>query len=104
MTEYQRRTPNRPGPANLRPPERAIHRIAPTTLHYRRDAPWEQLTGGLPHPLPYMPYALLTLHNRPGVLIAGLQNGELLMTEDAGDSWRTLDVKLRGLLALAESV
>ena len=69
----------------------------------RGDSAWEQLTGGLPNPLPYMPYALLTLNNRPGTLIAGLQHGELLLTEDAGDSWRTLDLKLPGLLALSEA-
>jgi photosystem II stability/assembly factor-like uncharacterized protein len=50
-----------------------------------------------------MPYALLTLRERPGVLLAGLQHGELLITEDAGDSWRRLAVKLPGLLALSEA-
>jgi photosystem II stability/assembly factor-like uncharacterized protein len=72
---------------------------------YRRraDTPWERLNGGLPAPLPFMPYALLTLPNRPNTLIAGLQHGELLLTEDGGDSWRTLEVKLPGLLALADA-
>ena len=37
-------------------------------------------------------------------LIAGLQNGDLLLTEDAGETWRTLHTGLDGLLALSESV
>jgi photosystem II stability/assembly factor-like uncharacterized protein len=76
-------------------------------LIYRKrdDAPWLALDGGgtLPNPLPYMPYALLAPRDRPGALIAGMQNGELWLTEDAGDSWRQLDVKLPGLLALGEA-
>ena len=31
------------------------------------DAPWELLDSSLPHPLPYMPYSLLTLPDRPGL-------------------------------------
>lgn len=69
----------------------------------RGSQPWEALNGTLPQPLPYMPYALLTLRNRPGVIIAGMQHGELLLSEDAGDSWRTLDVRLPGLLQLREA-
>jgi photosystem II stability/assembly factor-like uncharacterized protein len=68
----------------------------------RGDAPW-QLLDGLPDPLPYMPYALLTLRKRPDTLLAGMQHGEILLSEDAGDSWRMLDVKLPGLLALTEA-
>ncbi len=74
----------------------------------RGDAPWQPLGGsgnghGLPHPVPYMPYALLTLRDRPNALVAGLQNGELLLSEDAGDTWRRLDVKHPALLALSEA-
>ncbi len=71
----------------------------------RGEEPWEPLGGtdGLPRPLPFMPYALLAPRDRSGALIAGLKNGELLMTEDAGDAWRRLDVRLPGLLALSES-
>ena len=54
-------------------------------------------------PLPYMPYALVAPSGRPNVLIAGLQNGDLLLTEDAGETWRTLHTGLDGLLALSES-
>jgi photosystem II stability/assembly factor-like uncharacterized protein len=40
------------------------------------------------------------LHAEP---IAGVQNGELLVTEDAGETWRTLHTGLDSLLALSES-
>ena len=72
----------------------------------RGDAPWEALGGegsGLERPLPYMPYALVAPRGRPQTLIAGLQNGDLLLTDDAGETWRTLHTGLDGLLALSES-
>jgi photosystem II stability/assembly factor-like uncharacterized protein len=50
-----------------------------------------------------MPYALVALRDRPNTLIAGLQNGDLLLTDDAGESWSTLHTGLDGLLALCES-
>jgi hypothetical protein len=74
-------------------------------LLYRKrgDAPWEALDGELPRPLPYMPYALVTPRARPGTLLVGFQDGALAHSGDAGDSFRTLDLKLPGLLALAEA-
>ena len=69
----------------------------------RGDAPWQALNGTLPQPLPYMPYALLTLRDRPGVLVVGMQHGAIMLSEDEGDAWRTLDVQLPGLLALSEA-
>jgi photosystem II stability/assembly factor-like uncharacterized protein len=53
---------------------------------YRRQAgeAWQPLAGGLPDPLPAMPYALVALDGR---LIAGLRNGELWQSADHGDSW-----------------
>jgi photosystem II stability/assembly factor-like uncharacterized protein len=75
-------------------------------LLYRKrgEASWQPLNGDtLPNPLPYMPYALLAPRDRPGSLIAGLQNGELWQTEDEGETWRRFDVKLPGLLALGEA-
>jgi hypothetical protein len=75
-------------------------------LIYRKrgDAPWQPLKGGtLPNPLPYMPYALLAPRGRPGSLLAGMQNGEIWSTDDAGETWRRLDVKLPALLALGEA-
>ena len=58
---------------------------------------------GLNDPLPSMPYALLALHDRPGALVAGMHDGEILLTEDAGETWTQLDVRLPSLLALAEA-
>ena len=81
-------------------------RAGATIYRKRGDEPWRPLGdagGGLPRPLPHMPYALLTLRDQPGLLLAGLQNGALLLSEDRGDSWRRLDVALPGLLALAEA-
>jgi len=71
----------------------------------RGDAPWQPLDGGgtLSSPLPYMPYALVAPRDRPMELIAGLQNGDLLLTEDAGQTWRTVNTGLDSLLALSES-
>lgn len=72
----------------------------------RGDAPWEALGGngsGIARPLASMPYALLTPRGRPGALIAGMQNGDLLLTDDAGESWRTVATGLRHLLALSEA-
>jgi len=68
----------------------------------RGEDPWQAL-GGLNDPLPSMPYALLALHDRPGALVAGMHDGEILLTEDAGETWTQLDVRLPSLLALAEA-
>jgi len=73
----------------------------------RGDGPWEALGGegsGIERPLPRMPYALLTPRGQANVLIAGLENGDLLVTEDAGDTWRTASTGLDSILALSESV
>jgi hypothetical protein len=72
----------------------------------RGDAQWQALGGeetGLAHPLPFMPYALVAPRGRPNALIAGMQNGDLFVTEDAGASWRHVPTGLDSLLALSES-
>jgi photosystem II stability/assembly factor-like uncharacterized protein len=70
----------------------------------RGDRAWEALGGdGLPRPLPHMPYALVAPRSRPRTVLAGLRSGELLASDDAGDSWRRLDVRLPKVLALAEA-
>jgi photosystem II stability/assembly factor-like uncharacterized protein len=54
----------------------------------RRDGePWQPLAGGLPEPLPAMPYALLATEDR---LVAGLADGRLWESRDRGDSWMQL--------------
>jgi photosystem II stability/assembly factor-like uncharacterized protein len=54
---------------------------------YRRRAGegWQPITGGLPDPLPAMPYSLVAVDGR---LIAGLRNGDLWQSADRGDSWQ----------------
>ena len=85
--------------------EPAHGRGDPHAVIYRRRGRerWRALSGGLPEPLPAMPYALVAPRDRPRALIAGLQNGDLLLTQDAGETWRTLQTGLNGLLALSES-
>ena len=68
----------------------------------RGETPWE-LAGGMKDPIPSMPYALLALRDRPGTLVAGMHDGEIFVTEDAGDSWTQLHVRLPSLLALGEA-
>ena len=48
-----------------------------------------------------MPYALATLPDRPGVIVAGLRGGVLLVSQDAGASWTRLDLRLPDVVALA---
>ena len=48
-----------------------------------------------------MPYALVTLPDQPGRLLAGLRGGTLLITDDAAESWARLPVRLPGLIDLA---
>jgi hypothetical protein len=72
----------------------------------RGDAPWEALGGngsGIARPLASMPYALVAPRGRPDALIAAVRNGDLLLTDDAGATWRTLSTGLDSLLALSES-
>ena len=57
----------------------------------RKGEPWHPLTGGLPDPLPAMPYALAAAEGR---LVAGLANGQLWESRDRGDSWTA--VRLQG--------
>jgi photosystem II stability/assembly factor-like uncharacterized protein len=83
-------------------PYAAHGRRDPQALIYRRrnGEPWHPLTGGLPDPLPAMPYALLATDGR---LFAGLADGQLWESRDRGDSWSQLRLggdELRALVAL----
>jgi photosystem II stability/assembly factor-like uncharacterized protein len=84
------------------------HGDAQAILYRKRgDKPWEPLGGegsDLQQPSPVMPYALLAPRVRPHALIAGMQNGDLLLTDDAGESWRRLATGLDHILALSESM
>jgi photosystem II stability/assembly factor-like uncharacterized protein len=66
---------------------RAAHRGGdPEARIYRRrgSEPWQPLAGGLPDPLPAMPYALAAGR---GCLLAGLADGQLWQSGDGGDRW-----------------
>jgi hypothetical protein len=57
-------------------------------------AAWEKLGGGLPEPLHYMAYALLTDPQAPGHLYAGLSDGDIWHSADYGDSWHKVPLNL----------
>ena len=57
-------------------------------------APWKKLNGGLPQPLSYMAYALLTDPEATGHLYAGLSNGAVWFSADYGDRWQQLPFNL----------
>jgi hypothetical protein len=59
--------------------------------------PWQRLAGGLPQPLDYMAYALLTDPAAPGHLYAGLSNGDVWHSIDYGDRWQRLPFNLGGI-------
>lgn len=62
---------------------------------FRRDGiAWRRLDGGLPQPLAYMPYSLLTEPGAPGHITAGLANGEVWHSENYGDDWARLPFSL----------
>ena len=57
-------------------------------------------TWGDSAPLRRMPYALATVPDRPGTLLAGLRGGTVMRSDDAGDSWSRVDVELDDLVAI----
>lgn len=63
---------------------------------YRKagGAAWERLAGGLPQPLDFMAYALVTDPAAPGHLYAGLANGDVWHSADYGDTWQQLPFNL----------
>lgn len=87
------------------PGVRAHSQHADAAIFRSHGGPWERLRGGLPDPLDGMPYALLT-GPRAGEVTAGLSNGEVWESQDAGDSWTRLDFRFpgihRSMVSLAE--
>ena len=70
-------------------------------IYRRSDGGWDTLAGGLPNPLPSMPYALVAADGR---LFAGFASGELWESRDQGDTWHECELhggRLTRLLALA---
>jgi photosystem II stability/assembly factor-like uncharacterized protein len=70
-------------------------------LRSRGDG-WEAVDGwGDSAELRRMTYALVTLSDQPGRLLAGLRGGTLLITDDAAESWSRLPVRLPDVIDLA---
>lgn len=63
---------------------------------YRKNGnlSWEQLSGGLPEPLDYMANELVTIPDEPGVVIAGMANGDVWISSDYGDLWEKMPFNL----------
>jgi photosystem II stability/assembly factor-like uncharacterized protein len=58
---------------------------------------WRRFAGGLPAPLPAMPYALVVAGES---LFAGLADGKLWQSIDRGDTWRACALLDGGLAAI----
>jgi hypothetical protein len=58
---------------------------------------FEALSGGLPDPLPHMPYAFITDVDQAGHVYAGMSNGDIWHSEDLGDTWTQLALNLSGI-------
>jgi photosystem II stability/assembly factor-like uncharacterized protein len=56
----------------------------------RGSEPWATLGGGLPEPIPAMPYALVAADGR---LFAGLADGQVWESRDRGDTWRAPELR-----------
>ena len=71
----------------------------PQARVYRRRSgeAWRSLAGGLPEPLPAMPYALVAAEAR---LFAGLADGQVWESSDRGDSWRACTFEGDAIVAL----
>jgi photosystem II stability/assembly factor-like uncharacterized protein len=80
-------------------PYAAHGRGVPQAHVYRRRCvePWTALRGGLPEPLPAMPYVLVAAEER---LFAGLSDGQLWESPDRGDTWAACRITGEGLTAL----
>jgi len=80
--------------------EPPAHRDGQANAHIYRSvggAKWERLSGGLPEPLDYMAYALITDPEATGHLYTGLANGDVWHTENYGDTWKQLPFNLGGI-------
>lgn len=83
--------------------EPPAHKHGHSNAHIYRSAggaPWEQLSGGLPEPLDYMAYDLVTVPDAPGHLYAGMTNGDVYHTSDHGDSWEQLPFNMSAIYSM----
>ncbi len=84
-----------PMPKGFGPPPAHIDGKANAGIYRMQDGQWQMLAGGLPQPLNFMAYALVTDPERPGHLYAGMSNGDVWHTTDYGEVWNQLPVKFR---------
>jgi photosystem II stability/assembly factor-like uncharacterized protein len=77
-----------PGPRQAHGPDQAEAAI------YRRtgDAPWQEVSEGLPAPRGTNAYVLATHDAEPGVFYAATRRGDLYRSADAGRSWERMTV------------
>lgn len=78
----------------------AAHIDGQANAHIYRSTdggPWQRLNGGLPQPLDYMAYTLLTDPEAPGHIYAGMSNGRVWHSQDYGDIWQQLPLDLKGI-------
>lgn len=70
---------------------------------YRKvgDGPWRATPAS--DGMARMPFALVALRGHPRALVAGLDDGRLLLSEDACESWQDLGVTVPRIRALAEA-
>jgi hypothetical protein len=66
--------------------EAALFRMAQGT--------WERLSGGLPHPIPSMPYSVISDVEVRGLLYAGMADGTIWQSPDHGETWTKLPVDM----------
>lgn len=81
---------------------RSAHTSNARACLYRLDGDaWTKLAGGLPNELEQLPYALVTSTLEPRAVFAGLGDGKIWRSRDAGETWALLPVELDGLRRLA---
>ncbi|MBI5034351.1 MAG: hypothetical protein HZB51_27835 [Chloroflexi bacterium] len=81
----------------FQPPAHVDGRASAYIFRSAGGASWEKLGGGLPQPLNYMPYGLLTDPRMPGHLYVGLSNGDIWHSVNYGDAWEQLPFNLRSI-------
>jgi len=62
------------------------------------EEPWRALGGGLPEPLPAMPYALVATDGR---VFAGLADGQIWESHDRGEAWSACRIRGEPIATLA---
>jgi hypothetical protein len=86
-----------PMPKGFGPPPAHVDGKANAGIYRVNKTEVRLLGGGLPQPLNFMAYGLVTDPQKPGHLYAGLSSGDVWHSADYGDSWKQLPFSLRGI-------